>query len=227
MNFPKHLFLITALALTAVACDSGEPDDSGAFDRPEGSRDVISDEQLQHLIDFGAVVHEGDNPPDLTATYRQDDASSANLLSDSSATYFWGDTEVLGYDGDNGWPRTNGSWCHKLYTFTKSGSDTYDRSSTSTNCDSESESSGLFISGDGLDFTLYSTSEGRFEDCGTTSVSIFSATIEEETGDMVNVQSAATTTSQSGECTPVSEGRQPENGSSTLTSPESGRAERW
>ncbi len=196
---------IACLVLLVGCVDESAED----IDRPEGSKDVVSDAQLDEFLDIGAEVYGGSAPPDI------------------AGTFFFGDVEVI-YSSDPSWPGNVDVWCHEEVTYTASDvDDVYDATADSPNCDLEGAGTSSFISGEGDCFTLYNDSSATFEDCDIDSVSILSACFD-SAGNMDDPQTANLITSLSGDTCDalVSDGRIPELDAINLTRQENGLAER-
>jgi hypothetical protein len=133
--------------------ETGGEDDE--VERPDEAREIISDEDLQRLIEVGAVVYPGSDPPDVSGVF--DVAQGVVAYHDRE----WIEgTEV----------------CKRIWTLEStddpemyvSSSEQYD------NCSGSGEGQGTYISGSGNCFTLYSAGSGErdgceYEDAGITS----------------------------------------------------------
>jgi hypothetical protein len=133
--------------------ETGGEDDE--FERPDEAREIISDEDLQRLIDVGAVVHPGSDPPDVSGVFDV----AGGVVTYHDREWIEG-TEV----------------CFRIWTLEGTENpEMYISSSESYgNCSGSSEGSGIYISGSGNCFTLYGAGMGErdgceFEDAGITS----------------------------------------------------------
>ena len=139
--------------------ETGEEDDE--FERPDEAREIISDEDLQRLIDAGAVVYPGSDPPDVSSVFD---------VSGGVVTYH--DRKEI-----EGTPVCNQIWSlestenPEMYV---SSGEFYG------NCSGASEGSGVYISGSGNCFTLYGAGSGERDGCEFESAGITSGCLTDD-----------------------------------------------
>lgn len=159
----KYLAILACFAglgFGATACgDTASNNDTPSYERPEGSRAFISDEQLAEIEDLGVPIHDGANPPDISGTFEWDSS-------------VWTIAPRQQYEGRE--------VCDGQRTYTLEDDGTVSSTMFYTNCDGEGSSSGIFISGTDNCFTLYSTGTGDFEGCTNTTVTVGSGCLTDE-----------------------------------------------
>ena len=140
-------------------------DETGAeedeLERPDGARELISDEDLQRLIDKGAVVYPGSTPPDVSGVF---DVTGG----------------VVAYH-DREWIEGTPT-CYMLWTLETTSDPELYLSSTESyrNCSGTSEGQGNYISGKDDCFTLYGAVDGERDGCEYQIVGIVSGCLTDE-----------------------------------------------
>jgi hypothetical protein len=139
--------------------ETGEEDDE--FERPDEAREIFSDEDLQRLIDVGAVVYPGSNPPDVSSVF--DVAGGVVTYHDRSQI--------------EGTPV-----CNQIWTLESTENPEMYVSSGEFygNCSGSSEGSGVYISGSGNCFTLYGAGSGERDGCEFESAGITSGCLTDD-----------------------------------------------
>lgn len=213
MLFKRITFIIAALPLTLTALACGETDDDPPaatdYERPEGSEEIVSNAELDEFNENGLDVNEGLNPPDVSGTYAFDDA---DVIYSSSDIY----------------PSGEGGGCEYEETYEPGATDdeVLLTSEGTGNCDYVSEARSNFISGDGDCFTLYGELDSTFNGCEFTAVRVFSACIEDVTGDLIDPLFAEQMRAQTGDSCAglVSDGLLPAEGDVYVAEERDGRA---
>lgn len=139
MTRPRAL---VAAFFICTSCGGAAPD----YDRPEASKDIISNKQLFELEELGLAIHEGQAPPDITGTYEWD--SNVRVV-------------------DPRPEREGQPICDGQITFTVASDDTITSEIlyTGFDCEGEGGNSGIIISGADDCFTLYASGDETFLDC--------------------------------------------------------------
>lgn len=152
-TFTSAFIMVVVLA---SACGGSTSDsEESRFDRPSETTDFIGDDQIDSLLEAGAVIHEGDDPPDIAGVYDVDDGTVA----------FDDNEDNIGLDAcDSIWTVELTDQAHVFIT----SAELYG------NCSGSSEGAASYVSGSGNCFSLYSISESTREDCELSSVEIIS-----------------------------------------------------
>jgi hypothetical protein len=168
-SHPLYKLTLGILLLVALACtvdpepvENGESGNNGSqsdFDRPVGTYDIISDAQLESLLEADIVIYEGDTPPDIEGVY--DRAGGTVTFSD--------DSSLVG--------RT---MCYSIWTVEATGDDhVYVTSSESyNNCSGGSEGTAAYLSGSDGCFTLFKSVDAERSGCEYRSAGIISGCLE-------------------------------------------------
>lgn len=158
--FTACLAISSGCVVESTDTNDNENGDADSFERPEEARTMISDEQLSELEEFGAVIYGGSTPPDVAGSYNRD----------KPYNFYHTDDRRLG--GTNN--------CTSIVTL-EAGNEShmYTWSEVNTGCDGGNDGMGSYISGEDGCFTLYTETQGHFEDCEMEWVRILSGCIDE------------------------------------------------
>lgn len=148
---------LTLIILAMVACGGT---DQRRYDRPDDTREVISDDDLADVADEGFEVHEGEDPPSLEGRYRWNSARWVEATDES----------MVGESACDGRLKIQQLADREVeLTYTYMG-----------DCDGSGRTRTDVVSGDGKCFTLYGQVDGQFEGCSHRSTILTSGCLTEE-----------------------------------------------
>ncbi len=156
------VFALLGSSFFATACGEEDKDPTDSrYDRPEETFTMIFDEDIDRLIEVGAVIYEGDDPPSIAGVY---DRAHRTVEFDDNP-------DNIGL-----------TMCRNIWTVEETGEEfRYSTSSENySNCSGGSEGVASYISGEGNCFTLFSASEGERDGCEYSGVGLISGCITED-----------------------------------------------
>ncbi len=162
MNRIAYL-LIPFVALAFSGCGPDEDGDNGddLYERPEGAQAIVTDAQLDEMVDIGATIYPGSNPADLTGVY--DRAGGSIVDADNEAT--------LSLEA-----------CDSIWTVEATeDEEVYSTSSEQyNNCSGTVETTASYISGVDNCFSLYLENDGESNGCNFRWAQVISGCLEDD-----------------------------------------------
>lgn len=158
MNRITYL-LIPFVALAFLGCGPDEDGDN-SYERPEGAQAVITDAQLDELVDIGATIYPGSSPADLTGVY--DRANGSVVDADNEASL-------------------NRTACDSIWTVEATQEeDVYSSvSELYNNCSGTREAPASYLSGRDNCFSLYVENDGERDGCSFRWAQVISGCLED------------------------------------------------
>lgn len=153
--------LVPVVSLAFIGCGPDEDENGDQYERPDEARSIITDAQLDSLVDLGATIYAGDTPPDLAGVYNR-----------SSGTVVAADNEdSVGMNA-----------CTSIWTV-EATDDEFVYSTTAedtSSCGEPIESPASYLAGSDGCFSLYVENDADREGCSFRFAEVISGCVESD-----------------------------------------------